>query len=84
MDRTELRTRLRAFFAPTADPYAGGDLALACRLGAMLWVIATLFTWMVLPLSPPDVAIGAWGWAAAAATTSIGIASTRPMLDARL
>ena len=66
--------RIRAFFAKAEDPYAGGDLATARRLGALLWVVAGAITWLVLPLSPPVAAFGAAGWLAAVACTVVGLA----------
>ena len=70
---------IRAAFAPADDPYRGGDLATACRLGALLWIIATAVTWLLLPLSQPDEAIGDWGWAVAALVTSAGLVGVRRM-----
>ena len=73
------RSRVRAFFAPSDDPYAGGDLATAGRLGAVLWVIGSAMTWALLPLSEPTAVIGAWGWPLAAVTTVIGLVVARQM-----
>ena len=62
-----IRARIAGAFAPSdGDPYAGGDLPTARRLGTLLWVIAGALTALLLPLSPPDDAIGASGWAIAA------------------
>ena len=80
MTSLQRRERLRAFFARVDDPYAGGDRANACRLGALLWLIATVLTWLLLPFSPPDAAIGEAGWAVAGATTLVGIAGARRMV----
>ena len=59
-------TRIRAGLGSEGDPYAGGDLGNARRLGALLWFVAAGLTILLLPLSPPDEVIGGWGWAAAA------------------
>ena len=62
-----IRAKIVSAFATDGDPYAGGDLPTARRLGALLWLIAAALTILLLPLSPPDEAIGAWGWLLAAA-----------------
>jgi diguanylate cyclase (GGDEF)-like protein len=59
--------QIRARFAPVGDPYAGGDIANAQRLGAVLWGLVLVLTVFLLPLSPPDEAIGEAGWAVAMA-----------------
>ena len=61
MLRTALR-QIRVHFARSADPYAGGDLANAARLGSVLWILVLVLTVGLLPLSPPDGAIGDAGW----------------------
>src|SRR5688572_16862204 len=58
-------TRIRSVLATDGDPYAGGDLANARRLGAVLWLTSAALTVLLLPLSPPDAVIGGWGWAVA-------------------
>ena len=65
MLRTAAR-QLRAQFAAPEDPFAGGDLANAQRLGAVLWALVLVLTVALLPLSPPDQAIGNAGWVVAA------------------
>jgi diguanylate cyclase (GGDEF)-like protein len=54
--------QIRGFFAARSDPYAGGDLGNAQRLGAVLWGLVLALTILLLPLSPPDEAIGDAGW----------------------
>ena len=76
--------RVRAFFARADDPYAGGELPIACRLGAVLWVIATVLTVLLLPVSPPDEPVGAWGWIVAAATLALGVAGAHRMHVVRI
>ena len=63
--RSDRRERVRAFFARAEDPYAGADLPTASRLGAAFWIVATVITWLLLPLAPPTEPFGAWGWAIA-------------------
>lgn len=67
-------TRIRSAFQADTDPYAGGDLANARRLGALLWFTATALTILLLPLSPPDAVIGGWGWVAAGVMACAGFA----------
>ncbi len=69
--------RIQALFATGGDPYAGGDLPTARRLGALLWLVATGIAIFLLPLSPPDEAIGAWGWLVATAVIVPGLACAR-------
>ncbi|HEX2085461.1 MAG TPA: GGDEF domain-containing protein [Solirubrobacteraceae bacterium] len=67
-------TRLRAVTAsPAGDAYAGGDVANARRLGALLWLVSAGLIVLLLPLSPPDEAIGGWGWAVAGAVVLVGV-----------
>jgi diguanylate cyclase (GGDEF)-like protein len=84
MSRRERRERVRSFFARADDPYAGGEIATACRLGAVLWVIATGVSILLMPVSPPDAAIGDWGWLAAAATLAVGVDGARRMRSGRM
>ena len=74
-----IRARLRALFATDGDPYAGGDPPTARRLGALLWLVATGIAILLLPLSPPDEAIGGWGWVAAAVCLAAGLGYARHM-----
>ena len=72
-----IRTRLRALFASDGNPYAGADAPTARRLGALLWLIVAGIATALLPLSPPDAAVGVWGWAAAAAVVAGGLLCAR-------
>ncbi|MBM3668210.1 MAG: hypothetical protein FJW90_12225 [Actinobacteria bacterium] len=65
-------SKLRLFFAHQEDPYAGGDLANAQRLGALLWVLVVVLIVVLWIPSPPNEAIGDAGWAPAIALTLIG------------
>ena len=64
--------QLRAYFAPQPDPYAGGDLANAQRLGALLWLIGIVLVVTLWPLSPPTGALGEAGWIPAILLVLIG------------
>jgi diguanylate cyclase (GGDEF)-like protein len=66
---------LRALFARSDDPYAGGDLVTARRLGAVLGAVAGGYALLLLPLSPPTAAIGGWGWLVAAASVAVAMAT---------
>jgi diguanylate cyclase (GGDEF)-like protein len=78
---TAFRDALRS---SSRDFYAVADLAIAKRLGALLYVLATAVAAVLLPFSPPTASpLGAWGWAVAAlgAATSLALAvrlRTRP------
>jgi diguanylate cyclase (GGDEF)-like protein len=63
---------LRSYFARTPDPYAGGDLDNAQRIGSVLFGLQVLLTAALLPLSPPTHAIGNAGWIVAVAVIGAG------------
>ncbi|HEY7632345.1 MAG TPA: GGDEF domain-containing protein, partial [Thermoleophilaceae bacterium] len=67
---------IRQAFARREDPYAGGDIALACRLDGILTAAGTVVALMLIPLAPPTVAIGAAGWLVAAAVALMSGASS--------
>src|SRR3954451_21598551 len=66
-------SRLRTLFARSADPYAGGDIATARRLGALVWLVCTGAVVVLLPLAPPDKALGAAGWPLIGAGVAAGL-----------
>ena len=66
-------------FAYDPDPYAGADPPTARRLGALLWVVASGIGAVLLPLSPPDEAIGGAGWVVALAVIVAGLLCARTM-----
>src|SRR4051794_24315127 len=63
-----------------SDPYAGGDLPNARRLGAVIWVISSAFTALLLAFSPPDAVIGAAGWPVVGVALIAGLLSARRLL----
>jgi diguanylate cyclase (GGDEF)-like protein len=64
----------RNYFARQADPYAGGDMGNAQRLGAVLWALVVGLTMVLWISSPPNEAIGPAGFAIAAAISASGVA----------
>ncbi|MGH2983689.1 MAG: diguanylate cyclase domain-containing protein [Solirubrobacterales bacterium] len=53
---------LRELFAARPDPYAGGDLENARRLGVFLWLLGIALTVGLLPFSQPTAEVGGAGW----------------------
>jgi diguanylate cyclase (GGDEF)-like protein len=74
-----LVSMLRSYFARTADPYAGGDLDNAQRIGLVLFGLQVLLIAALLPLSPPTQAIGNAGWIVAVGVIGAGAAVTLGM-----
>lgn len=70
---------LRTYFARQPDPYAGGDLDNAQRIGCVLFGLQALLIAVLSPLSPPTHAIGAAGWIVTAAIVVLGAAVTLAM-----
>jgi diguanylate cyclase (GGDEF)-like protein len=64
--------KLRAYFAPTPDPYAGGDHDNALRIGMVIWGLLVALTVVLLPFSPPTDPIGTAGWLVAAVLLLLG------------
>jgi diguanylate cyclase (GGDEF)-like protein len=58
-----MMARLKQLLAKSDDPYAGADIALARRMGAILCVLGSLLTAALWPLSPLDREVGSAGWA---------------------
>src|SRR3954470_1206029 len=79
--RIESMRHVRALLADGPEPYAGGDLANARRLGALIWTIATVFAAALLPLSPPDVVLGIAGWPLVGAGMAAGLLVAHRMLS---
>ncbi len=74
---------LRSYFARLDDPYAGGDLDNAQRIGFVLFALQVVLVLALWPLSPPTHAIGNAGWIAAAAVIAAGIVVTVGMRQRR-
>jgi diguanylate cyclase (GGDEF)-like protein len=56
---------LRWHFRHREDPYAGADIPRAARLAGVLWVLGAVLVAALLPVAPPDEAIGPAGWTVA-------------------
>jgi diguanylate cyclase (GGDEF)-like protein len=74
---------LRSYFARQEDPYAGGDLDNAQRIGFVLFGLQALLIAALWPLSPPTHAIGRAGWIVAVAIVVCGIAVSYGMRQRR-
>jgi diguanylate cyclase (GGDEF)-like protein len=62
--------RVREMFrTPEGDPYAGGDIALARRFAAAMWVFGTVTMFVLQIFFPPTYQFGVWGWAQPVAGT---------------
>lgn len=62
-------------FARRDDPYAGGDIALARRLGRIIAMATTAIALVLLPLAPPTSALGARGWLVVGALVLLSVGS---------
>jgi diguanylate cyclase (GGDEF)-like protein len=67
---------IRGYFAHREDPYAGGDLENAQRLGTVLWGLLVVLAVLLVPLNPPTDVVGSIGWLLAALLILAGIAAT--------
>jgi diguanylate cyclase (GGDEF)-like protein len=70
---------LRSYFARTPDPYAGGDLDNAQRMGVVLWSLLVLLAVPLVPLNPPTDVVGSVGWVLTALLVVAGITMTYSM-----
>jgi diguanylate cyclase (GGDEF)-like protein len=70
---------LRGYFARREDPYAGGDLDNAQRIGFLLFGLQAVLMAVLWPLSPPTHELGAVGWVLAAVLVSLGFAASYQM-----
>jgi diguanylate cyclase (GGDEF)-like protein len=77
-------TTFRSYFASRSDPYAGGDLDNAQRIGSGLFGLQVLLMLALVPLSPPTHPIGGAGWLVAGAVILAGLAVTLGMWHRRL
>jgi diguanylate cyclase (GGDEF)-like protein len=60
---TPAATVLKELARRRPDPYAGANLENTRRFGGVLWGVSLLVVAALLPIFPPDHAIGAAGWA---------------------
>ncbi len=74
---------LRSYFARRDDPYAGGDLDNAQRIGSVLFGLQVVLVGVLLPLSPPTHAIGGAGWIVTAGIVATGVLVTYGMRKRR-
>src|SRR3954454_11217198 len=79
----ESRSRLRALFARTDDPYAGADIQLARRFATGLWVFGTVVVAVLELFFPPTKVLGDAGWIVAAAGFVAAFAIVRVLADKR-
>lgn len=75
---------LRAYFARVDDPYAGGDLGNAQRIGTVIWGLLVALAVLLVPLNPPTNVVGSVGWAVAALLLCAGIGAAYAMRRERL
>ena len=78
-DDLEPMSVLRSYFARRPDPYAGGDLDNAQRIGSVLFGLQVLLAVVLFPLSPPTQPIGEAGWVVAAGVAAAGALVTYAM-----
>jgi diguanylate cyclase (GGDEF)-like protein len=64
---------LRGYFARRDDPYAGGDLENAQRIGAVLWAVLVVLAAGLLAISPPMEPSEGTGWAITVALLALGV-----------
>ena len=60
------------------ESYSSEDLPAALRIGSTLWAMGMAIAILLLPLSPPDEAIGAAGWAVTTVLVAAGSAPGSP------
>src|SRR4051794_4464770 len=70
---------LRSYFARTPDPYAGGDIDNAQRIGSVFFGLQVVLILVLFPLSPPTHAIGNAGWPVALGVVGAGVFVTLGM-----
>jgi diguanylate cyclase (GGDEF)-like protein len=75
---------IRNYFARRDDPYAGGDLQNAQRMGTVLWGLLVVLAVLLVPLNPPTEVVGSIGWVLGGLLIVAGIAVTYAMSQRRL
>src|SRR5215210_1993755 len=73
--------RLHKLLATPDDPYAGGDLAKARRIGAVIWLITVAFALLLLCVYQPTAVGGPAGWALFLVGTLGGLPFARRLAD---
>ncbi|MFL5828079.1 MAG: GGDEF domain-containing protein [Thermoleophilaceae bacterium] len=71
---------LKELFSRQADPYVGSDIAIANRIGGILWLVMGGLTVAAAPLAPPTARFGWSGWLVVAAVVAGSIAGGRALL----
>jgi diguanylate cyclase (GGDEF)-like protein len=74
---------LRGALARRENPYAGANLDLARRLGAVMFAVTAVLAAILLPLAPPTGHVGVSGWAIASATLGVLAAGAMRMVKLR-
>jgi diguanylate cyclase (GGDEF)-like protein len=75
--------RLRQLFARSDDPYAGADIEITQRMAPILYILGSLLTVILWPLSPIDREIGDVGWAVGGAIVLCGVVLARAIRSPR-
>lgn len=75
--------RIRQLLPREEDPYLGSDKPLARKMGALLWLLALTLGGLLLPLSPPNEAIGGAGWVVGWVLFTLGVVSVFGLLSKR-
>jgi diguanylate cyclase (GGDEF)-like protein len=81
--RDSTLTSLRGLFAPKADPYAGADVALACRTFVIMWSFSLVVVAVLELFFPPTRAFGDVGWLVNAAEFAIACGILWVLVDKR-
>jgi diguanylate cyclase (GGDEF)-like protein len=81
--RAAVRGALRALFAKREDPYAGADLANACRIFGLVIMLTGALELAFLPFDPPTAALGPAGWAIAVPLVLTAVVLGRLFLGAK-
>jgi diguanylate cyclase (GGDEF)-like protein len=76
--------RVREALGATDEPYAGGDVALARRFAAAMWLFGTAVMFVLEAFFPPTHVFGAWGWAMPVAGALTALIIIRVLADKRL
>jgi diguanylate cyclase (GGDEF)-like protein len=75
---------IRSYFARQPDPYAGGDLDNAQRIGTVVWALLTALTAFLVSLNPPTGPLGPAGWGVAACLIIAGLLAFKLMRTQRI